>query len=324
MKAGSEAVRRDRRLLGCLRQTAITITVMGPLGVIDSNWTGAVSDTLMQTTRPDPAAIALNTVTVRERWKLAQALEGCVRHGIGGITVWRQEIAEMGLSTAARLLRSSGLVVTGLARGGPFPWADARGKHAAIEDTRRAIDEAAELRARCLILVVGGLAAGSKDLPGARCMVRDAIGEVLEHARRSKVPLALEPFHPMYCADRSCISTLREANDLCDELGEGLGIAVDVYHVWWDSSLETEIQRAGKTRLLAFHLSDWLVPTIDLALDRGMMGDGIIDIARIRGFMEASGFEGFHEVEIFSARNWWQRDPDEVLTICKERHQSHC
>ena len=278
----------------------------------------------MQLTSPDPAAIALNTVTVREQWKLAQAVEGCIRHDIGGITVWRHEVAELGLSAAVRLLRGSGLVVTGLARGGPFTWGNARGKYAAIEDTRRAIDEAAELHARCLILVVGGLPAGSKDLPGARRMVRDAIGEVLYYARRSSVPLALEPFHPMYCADRSCISTLREANDLCDELGEGLGIAVDVYHIWWDPSLDTEIQRAGKTRLLAFHLSDWLVPTTDLALDRGMMGDGIIDIPRIRAVIEASGFEGFHEVEIFSARNWWRRDPDEVLTICKQRHQSHC
>ena len=278
----------------------------------------------MPSTRPRPAAIALNTVTVREQWKLVQAVEGCVRHGIGGITVWRHEVAELGLSAAARLLRGSGLVVTGLARGGPFPWTDARTRQAAIDDTRRAIDEAGELQARCLILVVGGLAAGSKDLPGARRMVRDGIGEVLDHARRCGVPLALEPFHPMYCADRSCISTLREANDLCDELGEGLGIAVDVYHVWWDPGLEAEIRRAGRTRLLALHLSDWLVPTTDVALDRGMMGDGIIDIPRIRALMEANGFEGFHEVEIFSARNWWRRDPDEVLAICKERHRSHC
>ncbi len=275
-------------------------------------------------TRPRPAAIALNTVTVRERWKLVQAVEGCLRHGIGGITVWRHEVAELGLSAAARLLQGSGLVVTGLARGGPFPWTDARTRQAAIEEMRRAIDEAAALRARCLILVVGGLAAGSKDLPGARRMVRDGIGEALDHARRSGVPLALEPFHPMYCADRSCVSTLREANDLCDELGEGLGIAVDVYHVWWDPDLEAEIERAGKARLLALHLSDWLVPTTDVALDRGMMGDGIIDIPRIRGLMEASGFDGYHEVEIFSERNWWRRDPDEVLTICKQRHQGHC
>ena len=238
--------------------------------------------------------------------------------------MWRHEVAELGLSAAARLLRGSGLAVTGFARGGPFPSTDARTRQAAIEDTRRAIDEAAELGARCLILVVGGVAAGSKDLPGARRMVRDGIGEVLDHARRCGVPLALEPFHPMYCADRSCVSTLGEANDLCDELGDGLGIAVDVYHVWWDPGLEAGIRRAGGSRLLALHLSDWLVPTTDIALDRGMMGDGIIDIPRIRALMEANGFDGFHEVEIFSARNWWRRDPDEVLETCKERHQSHC
>lgn len=273
---------------------------------------------------PDPARLALNTVTVRERWNLEQAVEGCRRHGIGGITVWRQDVARLGILDAARLLRQSGLIVTGLARGGPYPFTDATARRAAIEDTRRGIDEAAELEARCLILVVGGLAAGSKDLHSSRTMVRDAIGESLEHARRCGVPLALEPFHPMYCADRSCISTMRQANDLCDELGPGLGLAVDVYHVWWDPFLESEIQRAGKSRLLAFHISDWLVPTTDLVLDRGMMGDGIIDIPSIRVIMEVGGFTGFHEVEIFSARNWWCRDPDEVLAICKERHQTHC
>ncbi len=273
---------------------------------------------------PDPAARALNTVTVRERWKLAQAAEGCARHGIGAITLWRNEVAELGAGATARLLGANGLAVAGLARGGPFAWTDARSKRAAIDDTRRAIDEAAELRARCLVLVVGGLAAGSKDLPGARARVHEALAEVLGHARACGVPLALEPFHPMYCADRSCISTLGEANDLCDALGEGLGIAVDVYHVWWDPALEAEIRRAGKPRLLALHLSDWLVPTTDLVLDRGMMGDGVIDIPRIRSIMEANGFEGWHEVEIFSARNWWRRDPDEVLAICRERHQSCC
>jgi sugar phosphate isomerase/epimerase len=273
---------------------------------------------------PDPARLALNTVTVRERWNLQQAIEGCRRHGIGGITVWRQDLADLGLAAAARLLKTSGLTVTGLARGGPYPYADAAQRDAAIEDTLRGIDEAAQLEARCLILVVGGLAPGSKDLAASRAMVRDAIGGVLDHALRRGVALALEPFHPMYCADRSCISTLRQANALCDELGPGLGIAVDVYHVWWDPELEAEFRRAGQTRLLALHLSDWLVPTTDLVLDRGMMGDGIIDIPRIRRAMEANGFSGFHEVEIFSARNWWRRDPDEVLDICRQRHRTHC
>jgi sugar phosphate isomerase/epimerase len=170
----------------------------------------------------------------------------------------------------------------------------------------------------------------SKDLGGAREMVRDGIGELLDYARSAGMPLAIEPLHPMYAADRACVNTMRHANDLCDELsgknrGEGLGIAVDVYHVWWDPELQAQIERAGSaspSRLLAFHISDWLVPTTDLLLDRGMMGDGVIDIPLIRSWMEAFGYHGMHEVEIFSKNNWWTRDPDEVLLMCKVRHET--
>jgi len=154
-------------------------------------------------------------------------------------------------------------------------------------------------------------------------MVRDGIGELLQYARPSGMPLAIEPLHPMYAADRACVNTMAHANDLCEELGAGLGIAVDVYHVWWDPQLQREIERAGAatpSRLLAYHICDWLVPTTDLLLDRGMMGDGVIDLPLIRSWMEAAGYRGAHEVEIFSAKNWWQRDPDEVLATCKARH----
>jgi sugar phosphate isomerase/epimerase len=138
------------------------------------------------------------------------------------------------------------------------------------------------------------------------------------------MPLAIEPLHPMYAAERACVNTMAHANDLCDELGAGVGIAVDVYHVWWDPQLRREIERAGAatpSRLLAYHISDWLVPTTDLLLDRGMMGDGVIDLTLIRSWMEAAGYRGGHEVEIFSANNWWKRDPDEVLATCKLRHE---
>jgi sugar phosphate isomerase/epimerase len=209
-----------------------------------------------------------------------------------------------------------------------FPAADRKGRQAALDDNLRAIDEAAALGARCLVLVVGGLPAGSKDLPGAREMVRDGIGEALGHARSAGVPLAIEPLHPMYCADRACINTLAQALDLCDALDSGkggaLGIAVDVYHVWWDPQLESQIERAGDKRLLAFHICDWLVPTTDLLNDRGMMGDGVIDLPRIRSWMEEAGYRGFHEVEIFSVRNWWKREPDDVLGVMKRRHQECC
>jgi sugar phosphate isomerase/epimerase len=160
-------------------------------------------------------------------------------------------------------------------------------------------------------------------------MVRDGIGELLEYARSGGMPLAIEPLHPMYAADRACVNTMRQANDLCDELvgrnkGAGLGLAVDLYHVWWDPELKAEIERAANaspSRLLAFHICDWLVPTTDLLLDRGMMGDGVIDIPLVRSWMEACGYGGMHEVEIFSQNNWWKRDPDEVLITCKLRHE---
>jgi sugar phosphate isomerase/epimerase len=200
-----------------------------------------------------------------------------------------------------------------------FPASDAAGRQAAIDDNRRAIDDAATIGAACLVLVAGGLPSASKDIAGARAQVRDGIGAVLDHARSSKVPLAIEPLHPAYAADRSCVNTLGHANDLCDDLGEGVGIALDVYHVWWDPYLETEIRRAGRTRLLAFHVCDWLVPTRDILLDRGMMGDGVIDIPHVRSLVEAEGFDGLTEVEIFSSLDWWKRDPDEVLKVMVER-----
>jgi sugar phosphate isomerase/epimerase len=278
----------------------------------------------MNNSPPNPDLLSLNTATVREKWSLRQMIEGCARHGIRGIAPWRDKLAELGAKEAAKMIRAHGLTVTGLCRGGMFPAADRQGRQAAIEDNLRAIEDAATLEARCLVLVVGGLPAGSKDLAGAREQVRDGIGAVLGHARACGVPLAIEPLHPMYAADRACVNTLAQANDLCDELGEGLGLAVDIYHVWWDPRLEAEIERAGAKRLLAFHICDWLVPTTDLLLDRGMMGDGVIDIPLIRAWVEAAGYRGFHEVEIFSANNWWRRDPEEVLATCRERHQRFC
>ena len=135
------------------------------------------------------------------------------------------------------------------------------------------------------------------------------------------MPLAIEPLHPMYAADRACVNTLAHANDLCDELGEGLGIALDVYHVWWDPDLAAQIERAGK-RIITYHVCDWMVPTTDLLLDRGMPGDGAIDLKAIRAMVEATGYDTYIDVEIFSVNNWWKRDPNEVLQICLERHQT--
>lgn len=255
--------------------------------------------------------LSLNTATVRKQWNLAQIIDGCARHGIRGISPWRDQVSAMGLSNAARAIKANNLVVTGLCRGGFFTAKDWR------DDNRRAIEEARELGAQCLVLVVGGLAQGSKDLRGARERVREGIAGILPEARKAGVPLAIEPLHPMQAAERACINTLEQALDICDALGDGVGVAVDVYHVWWDPKLEAQIGRAGK-RVLAYHICDWLVPTRDLLNDRGMMGDGVIDLGLIRTWIEAAGYAGFQEVEIFS-EHWWSRDPDEVLDVCKAR-----
>ena len=266
--------------------------------------------------------LSLNTVTVREQWSLAECIEGCARHGIPAISPWRDVLQAMGVAEAARAIRAAGLSVSGLCRGGMFTAPDAAGRAAAIEDTRRAVGEAHALGAACLVMVCGGLPPGSRDLPGARAMVRDGLAAILEDARAAGVTLALEPLHPMTCADRSVLSTLGQALDLCDALGEGTGVALDVYHVWWDPALAAGIARAGR-RIAAFHVCDWLSPTTDLVFDRGMPGDGVIDIPAIRAMVEAAGYAGAVECEILSHR-WWKRDPDEVLDRMVQRHADSC
>ncbi|WP_091940695.1 sugar phosphate isomerase/epimerase family protein [Propionivibrio dicarboxylicus] len=276
-------------------------------------------------TPPPAEKLSLNTATVKTQWRLDQIIEGCARHDIRGISPWRDQVAEIGLSRAAKMIRDHGLSVTGYCRGGMFPAIDKAGQLAALDDNYRAVDEALEIGAACLVLVVGGMPKGSKDIDGARQQVHDGIASLLQYSRKVGMPLAIEPLHPMYAADRACVNTMAYANDLCDVLGDdGFGIALDVYHVWWDPDLRNQIRRAGKQRLLAFHICDWLVPTTDLLLDRGMMGDGVIDIAGLRTAVEAEGYSGFHEVEIFSAANWWKRSPDEVLLTCKQRHLECC
>ena len=276
--------------------------------------------------------LSINTATLRGAGKLDTIIEACARHGIRAISPWRDQVSGVGLERTAALVREHGLALSGYCRGGMFPAADAAGRQAALADNRRAIDEAKTLDAACLVLVVGGLpgalagAALTKDIAGARQQVTDGVAETLAYARAVGMPLAIEPLHPMYAADRACINTLEQALDVCDLLDPGrsgaLGVAVDVYHVWWDPKLEAQIARAGKERLLAFHVCDWLARTRDLLEDRGMMGDGVIEIAKIRGWIEAAGFAGYSEVEIFSSLDWWKRSADEVLDTCIARHRS--
>ena len=275
--------------------------------------------------RPRPECLSINTATVKEQFDFRQVAEACVRNGIPAFAPWRDQIARIGLDEATRIVRDTGLGVTGIIRGGMFPAADKAARLAAIDDNKRAIDEAAALGADCLVLIAGGLPKGSKDMPAARHMVAEGMAAILAHARASKVPLALEPLHPMYAADRACVTTLEEALDVCDLLGEGVGVAIDTYHVWWDPKLAQQIARAGAgKRILAHHICDWLVPMRDMLLDRGMMGDGVIDFRGIRRMIEAAGYHGPQEVEIFSSQNWWQRPGDEVLKVCIERYETLC
>ena len=268
----------------------------------------------------DHSALAINSATVKTL-NLQQLCDGCARAGITTIAPWRDLIQAVGIPQAGKMIRDAGLKVTSLVRAGLFTAADEAGRKAAIDDNRRALDEATAIGAANLLLIAGGLPPGSNDIVGARKQVRDGLAALLPHARAANMPLALEPLHPMTAADRGCVTTLGNANDLCDELGDGIGVAIDVYHVWWDPTLPREIARAGK-RILGYHVCDWLVPTTDLLADRGMMGDGIIDLKSIRKMIEDAGYTAPVDVEIFSANNWWKRNPDEVLRICAERFRS--
>jgi sugar phosphate isomerase/epimerase len=264
--------------------------------------------------------LSINLATLREQWNLREAVEACARHGITAVDPWRDQVAAIGLYASVRAIKDSGMKVSGYCRGGMFPAVDHAGRQAVIDDNKRAIDEASTLGADCLVLVVGGLPKGSRDIGAARRMVADGIAALLPHARASNMPLAIEPLHPMYAGDRACVNTLAQALDLCDLLGDGVGVAIDTYHVWWDPDLAVQIRRAGfANRILAYHISDWLIPTRDLLLDRGMMGDGVIDLPHLRSLVDTAGYRGYTEVEIFSAADWWKRPGDEVLRICIER-----
>lgn len=277
--------------------------------------------------------LSLNTITLRKQGDLLAIAEAAKRHGISCLSPWRDQVAAVGLDRAVKAVRDGGFRLSGYCRGGMFP-ADPDRRREEREDNRRAVDEAAALGAPCLVLVVGGLpqfsrpgSAVSKDIAEAREQVTEAIDALLEHANAAGVALAIEPLHPMYAADRACVNTLRQALDICDRLdpdgARSLGLAVDVYHVWWDPEVYEQIARAGKRRIHAFHVCDWLVPTRDLLLDRGMMGDGVIDIPKLRSAVEAQGLMLPCEVEIISEA-WWARPMDEVLSTLVERHRTAC
>jgi sugar phosphate isomerase/epimerase len=275
--------------------------------------------------------LSLNTATVRKQGDFVAIAQACAKHGIHGVSPWRDQVAAVGLDNAVRAVKDNHLELSGYCRGGMFVGDGSR--HAEIrDDNRRCVDEAVALGAPCIVLVVGGLpqysrpgSAPSKDIVGARAQVEDGIAEMMDYAKQAGMPLAIEPLHPAYAADRACVNTTEHALDICDRLDPNrtgmLGVALDVYHIWWDPELLSQIVRAGKDRLMAFHVCDWLVPTKDSLNDRGMMGDGVIDIKSVRAAVEAQGFAGYSEIEIFS-ESWWGRPINEVLETCIARHKT--
>lgn len=266
----------------------------------------------------DFSRFAINQITTPSL-TLAQAVETYARQGVGGIGVWTQFLDGTTPAAAARMIRDAGLFVPCLCTSAWVNLSDKAAFQAALDENRRRLDAAHALGARCLVVVPGGLATGEKDISAARRRVEDALFALLPHAQAAGVALGLEPLHPMYAAERSCLNTFRHCLDLVTALGEGTGIVADVYHCWWDPDFPDGLRRAGPESILTFHLCDWLVPTRDVYQDRGMVGDGVIDIAFYRCLLDEIGYDGPFEIEIFSKLDWWLRDPEETTRISLER-----
>ena len=275
----------------------------------------------------DHSALALNTATLGHNvegagagWSPERVIDACAARGYGGIVFWRREIGTRA-AAIGRHARAAGLPVAGLCR---TPYLVGREAPAGLDEARASIDMAAELGAPVLTLVTGGTEPGSKGTAETVAILADRIVQLAAHAADAGVALALEPLNPMFGGNRTCLFTVADALAVCDRVGApGLGIAVDVYHVWWDRLLAQSLA-AAQGRVLGYHLCDWLEDTTDMLLDRGMMGDGIADLRAIRGMVEGAGYAGLCEVEIFSARNWWRRDPGEVLDIITDRFRRYC
>jgi len=269
----------------------------------------------------DFSRLCVHTITTKP-WPLEKAAKEFSAAGVSGITVWRDTLAGKNIAEAGRILQDLNLEVVSLCRGGFFPAREPAKRQAAIDDNLKAIDEAAALGAPHVVLVCG--AVPGQPLTESRKQIQDGIAACLEHAEATGVKLAIEPLHPMYADDRSAVNTLAQANDMAEALNSPwVGIAVDVYHLWWDPDLENQIKRCGQNgNLTAFHICDWNTPTTDLLNDRGLMGEGCINLKEIRGWVEATGFTGYNEVEIFSHK-FWAQDQHEFLNKIKEAYLKH-
>jgi sugar phosphate isomerase/epimerase len=269
----------------------------------------------------DFSRLCIHTITT-QGWKLDEAVDQYAEAGVSGITVWRQWLEGQDPQKAGERIRAAGLEVVSLCRGGFYPALEVKTRSQSIEDNKRAIEDAAALGAPLVVLVCG--AVPGQSLSESRKQITEGIAATLPLAESLGVRLAIEPLHPMYAADRSAINTLATANDLCDELNHPLvGIAYDVYHLWWDPDLEAQTRRTAEAnRFFAYHVCDWMTPTTDLLNDRGLMGEGCIDLRGIRSMVERNGFSGMIEVEVFSNR-WWAKPPREFLQEIKYTYLNH-
>ncbi|GAA3670132.1 sugar phosphate isomerase/epimerase family protein [Streptomyces iranensis] len=267
--------------------------------------------------------LSLNQETIKQ-WSLPELAEGCVKAGVTGVGLWREPVQKYGVDAAARLVRDAGLTVTSLCRGGFFTVSEPEARATALADNRRAIDEAATLGTDTLVLVSGGLPAGSRDLFAARERIADALAELAPYAADHGVRLAIEPLHPMYASDRCVVSTLAQALDLAERFpAEQVGVVVDTYHIWWDDTVADQIARAGTGgRIAAFQLADWITPLPEgVLLGRGQLGDGSVDFRWFRERVDATGYTGPIEVEIFNPA-LWARDGTEVLAEVADRYRT--
>ncbi|WP_030970805.1 sugar phosphate isomerase/epimerase family protein [Streptomyces sp. NRRL S-1824] len=272
----------------------------------------------------DLSRLSINQETIKQ-WSLPELAEGCVKAGIDKVGLWRAPVQEYGVERTAQLLTDAGISVTSLCRGGFFTALDPAERARALDDNRAAIDEAAALSTDTLVLVSGGLPAGSRDLPGARERIAEALAELGPHAQEQGVRLAIEPLHPMFASDRCVVSTLSQALDIAERFpAEQVGVVVDTYHIWWDDQAAAQIARAGAGgRIHSFQLADWITPLpAGVLVGRGQLGDGSIDFRAFRERVEATGFTGPIEVEIFN-EGLWARDGAEVLAEVAARYVEH-
>ena len=276
----------------------------------------------------DTSALALNTATLGHNlegfgagWSPEQVIDACAARGFGGIVFWRRELEGRAYQIGERL-KATGLKSVGLCR---TPYLTGSEAPSSLDEARAAVDLAAELGAPVLTIVTGGTEPGTKGVADSQARLCERVARLAEYAARVDVALALEPLNPMFGGNRSCIFTVADALRVCEATAmSNVGIAVDVYHVWWDTQLEASLAAAGSERLLGYHVCDWLEETSHMLLDRGMMGDGVADLHSIRRAVEGAGYKGFCEVEVFSAQNWWTKPPEVVLDAVVERFKRFC